>query len=82
MLPGVAAKHLRTLLCVQVYRPWERLTLHPVRMCLSVVVVEYGGHERSSFIHWLRFLGWGGHHRLLAVGTLSYMIPSSICHSS
>ena len=47
LLSRVAARHLSTWLCLQVYRPWERLTLHPTRMFLSVACVEHRGHVGS-----------------------------------
>ena len=59
LLSRIAAKPLSTWLCLQVYRPWERPTLHPTRMCLSVAGVEHRGHDGSSPSHWWRFLGVG-----------------------
>lgn len=48
LLSRVAARHLETWLCLQVCRPLERLTLHLMRMSLSIACEELRGHDGSS----------------------------------
>ncbi len=51
----VAARHFRTWLCRQVYRPCDQLVLQPTRICLRFGGDGQRGHVGSSPYHWLRF---------------------------
>ena len=61
----VAARHLSTWLCLHIYRPFARLTLQHVRMCLRVARVEHSERDGSSFSHCWRF--WNERWKLLPV---------------
>lgn len=59
LVSRAAARHCRTLLCCQVYRPCNRLVLQPIRICLRFAGDGQGGHVVFSLYHWLRLEGEG-----------------------
>lgn len=59
LLSSVAARHLNTWLCRQVYQPCARLALHPTKMCFRSAEDGQRRHVGSPPYHWLRFSGVG-----------------------